>query len=363
MSKARRSAAAKKGARTRKRRAAAKRSNPIKRRKRTVKRNATAKRRRRKNPVRRYNAAPKRRRKRVGAKRRRNSWPGQRKRHSTAAKLGARRRKRRKSTKRRRNPVARKRYGARRRRRNPGSDIMSIMKTHVLPVAASLYLARLVSGKLVGKIPGIGAIPEQFRSPALAALLLVGGHFATQKVKPLKKFRTGILTGLGINLIDKILVAFAPAQAAMVGLSDSDAYGPALADYVSVNDYIGIGATPIQDDITLSDYVQIGQYEGEGLEEDLGAMYQDLGMEMDLGAMYQDLGDDGDGAPGLPAGGGFANRHLGGVHRNQMLGPVAAKRYMAPVPARSFTKPVPHFGEGFDKPDRLYTGIFNGGGC
>lgn len=233
---------------------------------------------------------------------------------------------------------------------------MSIITKQVLPVAASLYFARLISGKLMDKVPGINMIPANFRSPALAAILLAGGHFATQKVKPLQKYRMGIMTGLGLNLIDKILVAMIPDQAKLVGLADdTDAYGPALADYVSVSDYIGIGATPIDDDITLADYVSIG----DDYEEDLGAMYQDLGMEMDLGAMYQDLGDDG--APGLPAGGGFANRHLGGVHRNQMLGPVPHKSYQAPVPARSFTKPVPAFGSGFDKPDKLYTGIFGGG--
>jgi hypothetical protein len=239
---------------------------------------------------------------------------------------------------------------------------MDIMMKSVLPIAASLYVSRLISGKLSGKIPGMGAIPDQFRQPALAGLLLLGGHFLTGEKSPVKmlaKQRTGIMTGLGINLIDKVLGAFAPENVkSMFGISnyDEDIYGRALNDYVAVDDYVQIGAEPLEDDITLADYVQIGQY-----EQELGEMYQDLGVEMDLGEMYQDLGDDG--APGLPASGGFANRHLGGVHRNQMLAPVHRKQYKAPVPARSFTKPVPELGSGFDKPDRLYTGIFGGGYC
>jgi len=231
---------------------------------------------------------------------------------------------------------------------------MSIMMKHVIPVAGSLYVARLISGKLAGKIPGFDRIPAQFRSPALAALLFGAGHFATKKVRPLQKHRLGIMTGLGINLIDKVLGAFAPTDVKeMFGISsyNDDIYGAALEDYVTVDDYIGVGATPIDDDITLAEYVGISDY-----EEDLGAMYQDLGMEQDLGAMYQDLGNN-----ALPPGGGFANRHLGGVHRNQMLAPVPHQRYRAPVPARSFTKPVPDFTADFDKPDKLYTGIFDGG--
>jgi hypothetical protein len=240
---------------------------------------------------------------------------------------------------------------------------MSIMKTHVLPVAASLYVSRLISGKLSGKIPGMDMIPGQFRGPALAALLMGAGHFATKKVKPLKKYRTGIMTGLGINLLDKVVSAFAPQNVKdMIGISsyDEDIYGRALNDYVAVDAYVGIGdAPPLDDDIALADYIGIG----DDYEEDLGDMYADLGMEMDLGdtGMYQDLGQS-VGAPGLPADGGFSNRHLGGVHRNQMLSaPIPHRKYTAPVPARSFTKPVPAFGKGFDKPDRLYTGIFNGG--
>lgn len=231
---------------------------------------------------------------------------------------------------------------------------------HALPVAASLYISRLLSGKLMGKIPGIDKIPEKFRGPAFAGGLLFVGHFLTgpkTPIKMLRKHRQGIMVGLGINLIDKVLAAFAPENVkSMFGISnyDEDIYGPALADYVSVDDYVQIGddVPPIQDDITLADYIQIGQYEGEGLEEDLGAVYQDLGvLEQDLG-VEMDLGRD------------FADRRLGGVSRSSMQAPIGHKRMLAPVPPRSFTKPVPEFSAAFDKSDRLYTGIFNGGfGC
>jgi hypothetical protein len=246
--------------------------------------------------------------------------------------------------------------------------IMDIMMRNVLPVVGSLYAARFITGLILGKqaaapdappspektegIPGLDKLPPQFVQPVVAAGLMVAGHFATMKgPQILKKHRLGIMTGLGINLVDKIFGAFAPVSVKeMVGVSSG------LSDYVSVDDYIAIGnVPPIQDDITLAEYVAIGQYEGEGLEEDLGEMYQDLG------EMYQDLGVEMDLGNDLPPGGGFANRHLGGVHRNQMLAPVPRKRYTAPVPARSFTKPVPQIGDGFDKPNKLYTGIFGGG--
>jgi len=246
-----------------------------------------------------------------------------------------------------------RRYGARRRRRrsNPnGNGIMAIVMKHALPIAGSLYVSRLVSGKLSGRIPGFDRVPEQFRQPVLAGGLVVVGHIATTKVRPLKKHRVGIMTGLVINAIDKVLGAFAPANVkSMFGISNygEDIYGPALSDYVAVN-----GAPPIQDDITLADYVavddyvSIGEYDGEGLETELGMM-QDLGMHQDLG-VEMDLGD-------------FANRRLGGVTRSAMAAPIGEKRYLAPVPARSFTKEVPRFSAGFDDSNKLYTGIFSGG--
>lgn len=358
-SKAKRSAAARKVARTH---AANKRSAAAKRRRKPTTR------RRRRNPV----AAMRRRRRRPAAKkavRRRNP----RKRSPV---------KRRRSAKRRRNPMAARRYStARRRRRNPSrrrrnthrrrnpdsGSLMDLFMKSVIPVAGSLYVSRLISGRLAGKIPGLDRVPEHFRSPVLAAALLAGGHYLTGKkgpVKMLQKHRTGIMTGLGINFLDKVIGAFAPSHIkTMFGISNygEDIYGPALDDYVSVDDYVAVGnAPPIQDDITLSDYVAVGQYGGEGLEEELGQdIYQDLGQDI-----YQDLGVEMDLGTTMAEPLGFADRRLGGVHRNQMRAPIGHKRYTAPVPARSFTKQVPQFGDQFDASDRLYTGIFGGGyGC
>jgi hypothetical protein len=218
------------------------------------------------------------------------------------------------------------------------------MMKKVVPIVGALYVARLASSKLTDKIPGIKGLDIKIRAPVMAAGMMLLGHFATAKIKPLKEYREEIMIGLGINLVDKLLTAFAPK-------SVKDAVG--LSDYVTVDDYIqiGNGVPPIQDNITLSDYVMIG--DDEGLEEDLGMgeLYQDLGvLEQDLG-VEMDLG-------------GFANRHLGGVSRQSMEAPLQHKRYLAPVPARSFTKPVPDFTDKFDAQNRVYTGIFSGGfGC
>jgi hypothetical protein len=202
----------------------------------------------------------------------------------------------------------------------------------VLPIAGSLYAARLISGKLAGRIPGLGAIPENMRSPALAVGLLVAGHFGTKKVKALRKHRYPIMIGLGLNAIDKLLSAFAPASVKeMVG----------VGEYVQIGDYYP--APPLQDNITLAEYVAVDDY------VQIGDMEQDLGMEMDLGLLEAGMGDD------------FADRHLGGVSRSSMTAPIGRMDYRAPVPARSFTKAVPHITDNFDNPDRLYTGIFGGG--
>lgn len=290
--------------------------------------------------------------------------------HSKAARKGWRKRKSAAATApvrkgRKKNPARRmrrhnpaksvyaRRYGARRRKRNPsnGKGLMGLMTQHVLPVAASLYASRLVSGKLSGRVPLLDRVPEQFRQSILAGGMFAAGHYATKKVRQLQKYRNGIMIGLGVNLLDKVLGAFAPESVkSMFGISNygTDIYGPALSDYVAVNDYVAVDGTPIQDNITLSEYVAVDGYEGEGLEQELGAVYQDLGeVYQDLGA-EQDLGD-------------FADRNFGGVSRSAMRAPVGHKRYLAPVPARSFTAPIPAFGGGFDKPEKLYTGVFAGG--
>jgi hypothetical protein len=153
------------------------------------------------------------------------------------------------------------------------------------------------------------------------------------------------MIGLGINLVDKILVAFAPENVkGMIGLADDGIYDNALSDYVEVGDYLEVGAAPpIDDDITLGDYVEVGQY-----EEELGQMEEELGVEEELG--FEEA-----------LGGPLDRKYLGGVSRGSMLKRVRRKPMIAAVPPRSFTKKVAHAGAGYDKPGVLYTGIFSGG--
>jgi hypothetical protein len=209
--------------------------------------------------------------------------------------------------------------------------MMGLLK-QVVPIAASLYAGRMLSAKLDGRLP---VVPAQFQSVAVSAGLLALAHFATKRVGMLRKYRDGIMIGLGINLIDKALKSFAPGVAGMLG----------VGEYVTLGDYLSVGAPPIQDNIALSDYVSVGEY-GEleqdlGLDQELGMLEQELGVEQDLGA--------------------FGDNRLGGVSRGSMLAPVQSQRWLSPVPPRSFTSEVPGFNSDFDNPARLYTGMFAGG--
>lgn len=192
----------------------------------------------------------------------------------------------------------------------------------------------------------------------MAGALFGAGHLATKKVRGLNKWRSGIMVGLGLNVLDSLLIAFAPDNVkSLFGLAgdEPDLYGPSLSDYVSVDDYMSVGnAPPIEDQIALADYVSVGDdLDAEGLEQELGSVEQDLGMlEQELGSdLYQELGVEAD------LGSDFADRRLGGVRRSAMRGPIGHKRALAPVPNRSFTRPV----RSFDKPTALYTGVFSGG--
>lgn len=229
------------------------------------------------------------------------------------------------------------------------------------------------------EVPGLSAIPSKIRGPAMAGVLFGAGHFATKKTS-LRKVRTGVLVGLGLNLIDTLLSALAPPSLkSMFGLAgaDEDIYGPALADYVAMDDYVALeGAPPIENHLTLSDYIAVGDTDldpdMEGLESELGNIEQDLGaIEDDMGdEAYEDLGgadayqDLGDADAYQELGGGFmdfANRKIGGVNRRMMRAPIRRKRARAPVPRRRFTRPIPRVSHAFDEPAQLYTGIFSGG--
>jgi hypothetical protein len=218
-------------------------------------------------------------------------------------------------------------------RSNPSG--MMDLAMMILPIAGSLYGARALSFKLAGKVPGLNRLPAQFQGPAMAAVLVGAGHFATKHVGALKKHRSGVLIGTGLNLLDNLLSAFAPASVkAAFGLGDI--YDSGLSDYVSVGEYAEVGATPINDDITLGDYMSV-----DGFPEDLG-------VEEELG-LSEELGDS------------LSRQYLGGVSRGSMLKKIPEQPMLAAIPERSFTKEIRSAGPGYDKADVLYAGIFGGG--
>jgi len=224
-----------------------------------------------------------------------------------------------------------------RMRSNPGlvGGLMDVVKM-ALPVAGALYLSRAASSKLAGKIPGFNKIPPQYQGTAMAGVLIVGAHFLTKKVRVLQKWRTGVMIGVGINLIDNVVSAFAPANVkAMFGMGDL--YDNGLSDYVEVGDYLQTGE-PIDDDITMSDYVSVGD-----VEEELGALEEELGVEEELGADA------------------LSRAYLGGVSQTSMMKQIPSASMLAAIPQRSFTREVRRAGSGYDKASVLYGGIFNGG--
>lgn len=234
-----------------------------------------------------------------------------------------RRRRRRRSSGRRSHRRGMRRYASRRRsyRRNPGGMLMDLAK-RALPALGGFYLTRVVVAKVGPMLDSLGAI----KGPVVAAATVFGLNIATTKVAALAKHRTELMLGAGVSLLDQVITAFAPASVKqMIGLSD----------YVQMGDYIGIGATPLNDRMTLSDYVAVG---GDGVEEELG-LEEELGVEEELG-----------------------NDMLGGVASGaSLLAPVPTKSFVQPIPTRSFTMNIPKATTAYDNPSDLYGGIFNGG--
>lgn len=228
-----------------------------------------------------------------------------------------------------------------RRRRNPSGGLMGTptllmgaLKS-ALPVAASLYLTRFIIAKIGPSIPMVDRLGA-FQKPAVAGLMVVAANFGTKK-GPLAKYRSGIMLGTSLNLVDTLIQAFAPSSIkSMFGLGDSGLYDQALGEFVTVGDYMEVGDGSIDDDITLSDYV-----ETSGVEEELGALQEELGVEEELG--------------------GEGPRRLGGVSQTSLMRGLKQSSSVGVVPQRSFVKQVPHAGAGYDNPASLYTGIFGGG--
>lgn len=224
-----------------------------------------------------------------------------------------------------------------RMRTNPAivGELMSVVRA-AAPVALSVYLARTITRKVAPMVPGLDKLGV-FAGPATALGFVAVAHVATNKVRVLNRFRTQILIGAGINLVDALMAAFAPAEVkSMFGVGDYGLYDRSLGEYVGTSGY----TEPIDDDIALSDYISV-----DGVSEELGSMQEELGVEEDLGALREELGDD----------------RLGGVSQGALMRAVPQRSFVAPVPARSFSRGVMNAGPGFDNENVLYTGIFAGG--
>lgn len=204
-----------------------------------------------------------------------------------------------------------------RMRSNPGG-IVGVLKM-AAPIAAAFYGSRFLASFVSSKVPMISEkLGQKHASPVVAALLAVVGHVVTKHNKApamLRNHRGAIMTGLGINLIDQVVKAYAPENIkGYIGVGDaSHVYDRALSEYVDTGEYIETG-----------DYISTG-------------MEQELGLEQDLG-LSQELG----------------------MTQGAMRGPVPVQRMLAPVPHRSFTQMVPSFNDDMESDSSLYAGVFAG---
>ncbi len=247
------------------------------------------------------------------------------------------RRRRRKSRRRgrRRARRAARRYGKRHYRKNPGGMLIDLAK-RAAPVLIGLYGARLLVTRVGPKIPGVSKLGS-LQSPLLAVGAILAVNFATKKIGKLAKYRTELLLGTGLNALDALISAFAPASVkAMIGVGD--VYDRALGEYLHA------GAGPYAEDPSraMGEYVQMGEYVSMGaVDEELGAV------DEELGAVDEELGDEGS--------------YGEGVSQSAMLKPVPRVQMLEPVPTRSYLMPIPPATQAYDNPKSLYQGIFAGG--
>lgn len=255
---------------------------------------------------------PRRRRRR---KARRNPRRRRYRRNAFAPVLANPRRRRR----RRRHNPRRRRHGRRgmlsgfRLRRNPLGGLMAVAKA-AIPVVGAMVGGRLIVNKLGGMVADkLGT----HAGPVLHAAMAVAGGIAVRKVRFLSRYQSPIMIGLGVNLIEALIKAYAPLSVqAALGAAEG-VYDEALGGF--------------QQD--MGEYVETGEYMETGAEEELGEY-------METGA-YEELG----------AAGGSA-----------MVAPVPTARMLAPVPSRSMVRTVPQWTPAADKLDSLYAGIFGGWG-
>lgn len=225
-----------------------------------------------------------------------------------------------------------RRYGRRHYRKNPGGMLIDLAK-RAAPVLLGLYGARLLVSKLGPRIPGVSRLGA-LQSPLLAVGAVLAINFVTKKVGRLAKYRSELLLGTGLNMVDTLIRAFAPDSVkAAIGVGDG------LGDYMYAP---GMGAYAEDPSRAMGDYVQMGEYVAIGdVEEELGTV------DEELGAVEEELGDQGSWGEG--------------VSQSAMLKPVPRAAYLEPVPTRSYLMPVPPATQAYDNPAGLYQGIFSGG--
>ena len=252
----------------------------------------------------------------------------------------SRRRKRRKSSRRGRRSHRRvhrrgrgrrasyRRYRRGSSRRNPGGMLMDLAKKAGWALGG-FYGTRFLVSRVAPMIPGVSSLGT-LAGPALAVAAVLGVNYGTKKVAVLARHRNELLLGSALSALDSLFQAFAPASVkSLIGMSDYIAVG-GMSDYIALS-----GAPPINDSMTLSDYIAVGS---DGVEEELG-LEEELGVEEELG---NDL------LGGMPGGASLMKR-------------VPSQSFLSPIPARSFTKQIPAAGGSYDNPAQIYAGIFNGG--
>lgn len=313
-----RSLAAKKAARSRKRR------NPARKRRTTARR--VTRRRKRRNPLMTYRPNPRRRK----TRRRYRSNP----RRTTQKSL---RRARRAIKNKYKTSLARgyaKRY---RMRSNPAGIKDAVFKA--IPIAGGYFGSKVLSNLAAKHVPGLDMLGA-FAPVGTSVLAVVGTHFLTKKV--LRKHRSDLMLGAGLNVITTLVQSFAPVEVKqMLGMVEAVPVAvPVSAEgQSSQGDYIQTG-----------DYIQVGD-----IESDLGAFESEMGstFEADLGDYIQVGGvppiNDNITLSGLGS-------LYGGTSRASMLRPVPRVPMLAPVPTRSWVGDVPRITDNYDQD--VYTGIF-----
>lgn len=236
---------------------------------------------------------------------------------------------------RRRHSARRIRRGYHRRyRRNPGLNDLKTMLVSLAKdggvAALGMGVTNLINTKVVSMLPL--SMLGTLQGPVGSLLSLIGTHFlvgvGAKHSALVARHRSAAMIGAGASTVVSLLKAFAPSISSTFG----------LGDYVQMGDYVAVGATPLRENFTLSDYVAVGS---DGVSEELG-LEEELGVEEELGAYASDgyLG----GMPGGP----------------RLMKQVPTQQFLAPVPARSFTKQIPAAGTAYDTASDVYTGIFAG---